>query len=62
MLLQSAMQVQALVYMLSPALRLGQVLSHHLLDQVYQGQELADVAMTVSMVAEVPAAGDTMQS
>ena len=27
-----------------------------------QGQQLADVAMTVSMVAEVPAAGDTVQS
>ena len=30
------MQVQAVVYMLSPAPRLGQILSHHLLDQVYQ--------------------------
>ena len=27
-----------------------------------QGRQLADVAMTASMVGDVPAAGDTMQS
>ena len=33
---QSAIQVQAIVYMLSPAPQLAQILSHQLLDQVYQ--------------------------
>ena len=33
---RSAMQVQAVVYILRPAPRLGQILSHYLLDQVNQ--------------------------
>ena len=36
MLHQSTIQVQAVVYMLSLAHWLGQILSHQLLDQVYQ--------------------------